>query len=287
MRLAKTAGLVRDRARRAIEGAPEAGVEVVERGQGFFDANRRRLGRASEANAGKRLAAAGAGAGAEFGRVRRRARQAVDLGGQKGQEVTGQAKDQAQRVAEQTSSKAQAIAAQATTVAVAGAGRAREVGGALADAAKDRVPQVTQKLSDDVVPTLRDVAMQAASAAIDLWQTARERAADAAPTDLAPHAAQAVAAGGERAREATAAVAGRAAEIGKRAKEASRRTADATVDAGKDTGAVIFWAGAAAGLLYYAVLSPERRAQLLSAASSVTYQVQELIKDFQGYDDEF
>ena len=272
--------------RRVVEVAPEVGATTKERERDPVRFGRRRAERqASPAEAD--AAAAG------VDRLRRRAREVTDRGGQRGHEVADKAKEQAQRLGEQTAATAQAIAAQAAAAAVAGAERAREVGTTVAGTAKERVPQVTHKVGEEVVPTLREVALQAASAALELWQTARERASEA-QSELAPQAAHAVAAGGERAREASAAVSEKASELGERAselggraKDVSRRTAEATVETGKDTGAMLFWAGAAAGLVFYALLTPERREQVLRSAQAVTTQVQELIKDFQGYDDEF
>ncbi len=219
--------------------------------------------------------------------VRGRTQAAVARSAAKGQDVTQKAKARVQRAGEQTASTAQAVASQAATAAAARAERARDVGSSLAGSARVRVPQLSQKVSEEVVPSLRDVAVQAAATALERWQTARERAAEVAQQELAPQAAQAVAKGSERAKEASAAVAERATEAGGRAREASRKAAEATVDTSKETGALLFWAGAAAGLVFYALMSAERREQVTRTAKSVTAQVQELVKDFQGYDDEF
>jgi hypothetical protein len=276
--------------RRVAEDVADAGETAKARGRKAARFGRRRAERLVS-TVDTDTAAVGSAVGAEVDRLRHRAGEMADRGGRLGHDVADKAKAQAKRVGEQTSATAQSIAEQAAAAAVAGAERAREVGTAVADAAKERVPQVTHKVGEEVVPSLREVALQAAAVALELWQTARERAAE---SDLAPQAAHAVAAGGERAREATAAVSEkaselgeRASELGERARDASRRTAEATVETSKDTGAMLFWAGAAAGLVFYALLTPERREQVLRTAQSVTTQVQELIKDFQGYDDEF
>jgi hypothetical protein len=50
---------------------------------------------------------------------------------------------------------------------------------------------------------------------------------------------------------------------------------------------MLLWAGAAAAIVFYALLDQERRQQFLRTAETVVTQVGELIKDFQGYDDEF
>ena len=289
-----------DSRRRAT--AVEEIAPIESRARDVVAAGRRAGGRLAVAVDTRALSDAGAAVSTRVDRLARRAREVADLGEQKGHEVARKARTGAQRVGDQTTSTGQEIAAQAAAAAVAGAGRARDIGVSIADAAKERVPQVTHKVSDevmttlrdkvgdDIVPQVREIALQAASTALELWQSARERAAEVARTDLKAPAAQAVhtvEVGGERAREASAALAEKAAELGERAKGASRRTAEATVDTGKDTGALLFWAGAAAGLVFYALLSAERREQVTRSAQVIAGQVQELIRDFQGYDDEF
>jgi hypothetical protein len=49
----------------------------------------------------------------------------------------------------------------------------------------------------------------------------------------------------------------------------------------------LFWAGAGIGLALYALLDAERRDQVLRLANEASVQVQELVRDLQGYDDEF
>jgi len=232
-------------------------------------------------------------------------------GAKKGQGMTAKASEATQKVGEQTTTlaqNAQAIAEQAASAAMAAASRAREKGSSLADTTRELLPQVPQtvqeKVTDEVVPAVRDIALHAASLALDLWQTARERAAEAAAAaeheldsleQQAAHVVEsgagaakgAVAAGEGAAKDATSAVAGRVEDVGERAKEVSKHAAEATVETTKDTGATLFWAGAAAGLAFYALLSPERREQLTNAMKTVIAQTRELIQDLQGYDEEF
>jgi hypothetical protein len=49
----------------------------------------------------------------------------------------------------------------------------------------------------------------------------------------------------------------------------------------------LFWGGAGIGLALYALLDAERREQVLRLANEASVQVQELVRDLQGYDDEF
>jgi hypothetical protein len=49
----------------------------------------------------------------------------------------------------------------------------------------------------------------------------------------------------------------------------------------------LFWGGAGIGLALYALLDAERRDRVLQLANEASIQVQELVRDLQGYDDEF
>jgi hypothetical protein len=203
---------------------------------------------------------------------------------------------------------AQQIAALAAAAAVERVERALGVGAQLAETAREQAPQMAHRLGEDVVPSLRDIAAQAAEAALERWNELREHAPDLRAPDLRhleDNALHLATTGGDLARDTGAAVAGRAAELSRRAaeateqtvgrardaskkgavvaghaKDASVRTAEATVETGKDTGAILFWLGAAAGLIFYVLLNEERRQQITDA-------VQAVIKDIQGYDDEF
>lgn len=49
----------------------------------------------------------------------------------------------------------------------------------------------------------------------------------------------------------------------------------------------LFWGGAGLGLALYALLDAERREKALHFANEASVQIQELVRDMQGYDDEF
>jgi hypothetical protein len=49
----------------------------------------------------------------------------------------------------------------------------------------------------------------------------------------------------------------------------------------------LFWGGAGIGLALYALLDAERREKVLRLANDASVQIQELVRDLQGYDDEF
>lgn len=180
---------------------------------------------------------------------------------------------------------AQAIIEQAANRAVANADRAKHV----AAKAKGRVSSA-QKASEEVVPSVREIALQAASAALDLWQAARERAeegVESAEHAIVDHASGMVSQAEKKAKHAAEAVGVRAGEFSEHAKEATKSATDTTVHAGKDTGAAIFWTVAAAGVVFYALLDKNRREQVLRVVDTVVDQAREIIRDFQGYDEEF
>ena len=49
----------------------------------------------------------------------------------------------------------------------------------------------------------------------------------------------------------------------------------------------LLWGGAGLGLAIYAMMDPERRESILKMANEASVQMQELVRDLQGYDDEF
>ena len=49
----------------------------------------------------------------------------------------------------------------------------------------------------------------------------------------------------------------------------------------------LLWGGAGVGLAIYAMMDPERRESILKMANEASVQMQELVRDLQGYDDEF
>jgi hypothetical protein len=193
----------------------------------------------------------------------------------------------AQVVREEATALAHTLLEEAAARAAPAAERAKEVGSTLASGALGKVPTVSQKVSDEVIPSLRDVAMQAASAALELWQAARDKAAEAAQTDVADPAAPLVGTAERTARKARETIAGRAEAASGRAKEATAQAAETTVATSKDATAALFWAGAAAAIVFYVILSRERREQLLRYLDTTIRQVRELVRDFQGYDEEF
>jgi hypothetical protein len=186
-------------------------------------------------------------------------------------------------VREQAASLAQAIVEQAANRALFSAERARGV----ASQAKGRVPN---KVGEELVPSVREVALHAAAAALELWQTARERAEDVvehAEQELKEPALHAVEEAEQRAKKAAASVVHRADDVSERARLATKSAAETTVSTGKDTAATLIWSAAAAGIVFYILMDKDRRDQVLKTIEAVALQAREIVRDFKGYDEEF
>ena len=167
----------------------------------------------------------------------------------------------------------------ASNRASAGVQKARETGASVGAHASDRFDQASKSFERDIAPSVKDVAFQAATLAVDLWQSAREKtehvieAGRSEIPDAASHALKAAERGAE--------------EVGGLAKSASKQAATATADAGKDTGATLLWAGAATGIVLYGILQKERRDQVLRYAQSAFSITRDLISDYKGQDGRF
>ena len=124
------------------------------------------------------------------------------------------AAETAVRLRQETTTRAQSVASEAAQRAAHGAGRARDVGAALAERTRQKLPElkdraadqqetvaqvaqalreqmtdaaqtgaerakdVSQRVAQDYVPTLRDIAAQAAAIALERWEAARARASE-------------------------------------------------------------------------------------------------------------
>ncbi len=181
-------------------------------------------------------------------------------------------------------------------------------------AARNRA-QVLEVLQKDLGPTLRESAMQAAMAALGMWETGKDRARDAADDvresahhlrddardkarsveDEARHVvedaekhADAVAANGKRRFwRASHEAHDEAERASGRIDVAAHSAEEAIIEEEQRGKAGLFWGGAGLGLALYALLDAERREKVLHFANEASVQVQELVRDIQGYDDEF
>jgi hypothetical protein len=201
----------------------------------------------------------------------------------------GGVSESAIKLRDQTTALAQTVAGEAAGLAATGAGRARDVGLVLAERARQRLPElkerageqsssvaqaaqalggqvsdvaqvgadrardVGQKVTNEVVPTLRELAMQAASIALERWEAARARALEA-PAQ-AERAAGLVADRSGPARESSQEVLDRARRSVDELLDQARRSADeilvrargAADAAAGAAGGTVERAGAAAG----------------------------------------
>jgi hypothetical protein len=175
-------------------------------------------------------------------------------------------------------------------------------------------------------PTARDLAMNAAAGALELWQAASERAggpigsAQSSVVDSAnairgsvsdrassvqstvsdsAHAIRDTASTVQSSVSGTAqsikgTVGDTASAVGSGVTGAARSAGDAskaavstTAQGGKNTVGLVFWTGAAAAIVYYAFLDEELKAKVREVANSALVQAREMLADFQGQDGQF
>lgn len=229
----------------------------------------------------------------------------------------------------------QAVAGDAGSAALAQVEKALRAKAPALLTARNRA-QVMEILQQDLGPTLRETAMQAAAAAMASWDATRERGAVAEErvreaadevrhhaggsatdvSDLAMHLRdEAVSHAEEAARDAherAEAAAQRVESVRERGKrrfwrsddehkheasaengfaepaeaEATETVAEPAAEEHRSK-AGLFWGGAGLGLALYALLDAERREKVLHLANETSVQIQELVRDLQGYDDEF
>jgi gas vesicle protein len=215
---------------------------------------------------------------------------------------------------------AEVVASEAAAAALAQIERTLRAKAPALLAARNKA-QVLEILQKELGPTLRDTAVQAAVAALGKWDWTRESgdalreaddqartaAADARETarrlgddiadevervaEDAAHRAETIQANGKRrfwraAHDAGDAPAGAdTAEALLAAEEKDDRAQAAGEEHRGKAG--LFWGGAGIGLALYALLDAERRDRVLRLANEASVQVQELVRDLQGYDDEF
>jgi hypothetical protein len=217
---------------------------------------------------------------------------------------------------------AEAVASEATAAALGQIERTLRAKAPALLAARNKA-QVLEILQKELGSTLRDTAVQAAAAALSKWDWTREsgsavhEAEDHARTaandaresgrrivddvadevervaEEAAHRAETIQANGKRrfwraSHDAGDAIAGADAateETPVAAKEQEKGAEGADEEHRGKAG--LFWGGAGIGLALYALLDAERRDRVLRLANEASVQVQELVRDLQGYDDEF
>jgi hypothetical protein len=209
-------------------------------------------------------------------------------------------------------------AAQAAAAALAQFERSLKAKAPALLAARDK-KQVMDILQQELGPTLRESAVQAAMAALGMFEAGKDRARDAADDardaarelrfeaaakaahieeeartavrdaeDDVEHHAESIKANGKRRLWRASHDAHEAADAaGARVAEAKTAAEEAVGEEEHRSKAGLFWGGAGLGLALYALLDAERRDKVLRLANEASVQVQELVRDLQGYDDEF
>jgi hypothetical protein len=145
----------------------------------------------------------------------------------------------------------------------------------------------------DVERRAKDAGAEAKQRAEDLNETARSladklRHAARTTSDSATEKAEpALANGKERLELAGDAIREATAEQRKAVDEAVSAATEHDSSEERRSKSGLFWGAASVGLAAYALLDPERRDKILKFANEASVQVQELVRDLQGYDDEF
>jgi len=160
----------------------------------------------------------------------------------------------------------------------------------------------------DTVPSTRDVAFSAASAALEIWQSvkgkagetlhvAEDQVADRASELLDYTAAKAkdvggtIAAGAHVAAETGKHAAAVTASGGKQAALATasggKQAAVATADTGASLVRTAFWLSAAGSIVYFVFLDEDRQKEVRKVLNDVVGQARDLAGDLRGQDGEF
>jgi hypothetical protein len=248
--------------------------------------------------------------------IRRLREELESLKRQMGRESGGPARDVSRLVSllgRKGSPVADAVSSPAIAAALTQMERSLRTKAPALAAAKNK-GEVLEILMQDLGPTMRDAGLQAVAAALGMLESARgeegrakealEEARDTArkSSEESRRKMEDVTAELHAAAEEAAAQAEGIAANGKRrfwkgrsadhAEAAVAATAEAAETAQQESEehhgkAALFWGGAAIGLALYALLDAERRENVLRLANDASVQIQELVRDMQGYDDEF
>jgi hypothetical protein len=159
------------------------------------------------------------------------------------------------------------------------------------DAARERADESRERgreAADDAAADLRHMGDDVEASAREAAAAARDKARKAEEA-VARHAEESRLDGMRRLWRANEK--GTAPETVAEATEAierARSTGQASEPEEEQHGkAGLLWGGAGLGLALFALLDPERRDKMLRLANEASIQVQELVRDLQGYDDEF
>lgn len=171
----------------------------------------------------------------------------------------------------------------------------------LSDTAK-QLAASTRERGADLTGQVVEVASKAGSRVTELASTGvaagRSAIKDLTRTDAVERAGELTQRAGKTTRETAKDTRKATRETAKGARKATKRRGNRVTSAAgnavgtvagatKETGLILFWGAALGGIVLYGLLNDEQRAKVLGTASSVFQQGKELVRDFQGYDEEF
>lgn len=160
--------------------------------------------------------------------------------------------------------------------------RAREKTEDLSSTARQTASQVQEeagsRLRESVLPGLKHGTEVAGERAGETFETLRKRAQGSRGRDGVM--------GKDGIGQRAGAARGYVAESRQAARQSASRAAERTGRAAKDTTATFAWLALASAIVYFALLSTDRREQVKSAACDAFEQVRLLVLDFRGYEPE-
>jgi hypothetical protein len=225
--------------------------------------------------------------------------------------ITEQAVAAASTVKNQATETAASLKHQAADAAATAKTQASGTASTLATHASDRVRE-TSMGGDQFSKEVKALAMQAATAAVELLENARDRshaALDSTPTreqlgltsaavsgraksaesalidqaqrllDLAKQAEQPIA-------MSVAAAKGKSSLAAAAAKEKSAVAASEAAKAGKNGAALALWSTALVAIVLYIIMGKERRGKTIKRAKAAAAEVQDVVRDYRGHDAE-
>lgn len=185
---------------------------------------------------------------------------------------------------------------------------ARSRGSQLGEQVRERLPDLRDQVEERVAPIVKDVRKQAkpllsdaAGVAAIALGAAGTKAQDArvwAENDALPEVRNSIAEVSHKAIEkakvaehvlsnVSSDASERLSGVGETIEGRSRQAATVAAKGTKDTGSLVFWTAAGAGVVFYAFLSDEQREQVKAAARRISSEAREIYRDIQGYDEEF
>ncbi|MGN6813280.1 MAG: hypothetical protein ACTHMP_20630, partial [Thermomicrobiales bacterium] len=154
----------------------------------------------------------------------------------------------------------------------------------------DLAPLVVERVGrvrEDVVPQVTDAASKAASRVAEAATTGRAALKDFASGDAMGQASDFAGDLGKATQRVARDTRDAAQRGGRQVADVAGSAASATASGTKNLFLTLFWLVALGGIVLYGFLNKEQRDKVFSTANSIYAQGKELVRDFQGYDEEF